>query len=456
MIRKILLFFILTGCFSTPTFSQSLNFSGNSLKVLEEIPEKSTGLEKIYVLYSADGVTASYTSTSGNRINWLKYGNLGGGHAEEAASTQNGNTSVLTTLEGDKGYIVEDGDRRYCFWITDYLPHRLRLQSATPAVDQECGVTVIDVVGSGDPIRYYTINGMQKTLDQDITVEYTTQEWSENLNPPNFEQIEVSKSFECLNNQYRLSPPNYCASSFKITGDRFLKAWEREEIVETSTIQPISVNAQTFAVQHSNVGSDDSSFSEVGRNQIGGDKNEGLGGSAPCEISFQAYVTDGIVHNEWQLTRDPNFEEIDYRFTSQDLDYTFLEEGSHYLRYIGSNADGSCEYVGDTYEVSIGESQLHVPNAFSPNGDGVNDEWKVAYRSLISFRCSIFDRNGHEVCHLTSPDQGWDGKIGGKTVDSGVFYYVIEATGTDGKKYKKSGDINIVKYVGRSGTSSAQ
>lgn len=434
--------------------SQSLSFSGNSLKVLEVTPEKSTGLEKIYVLYSIEGVTASYTSSSGNRINWLQYGNLGGGHAEEVASNQDGNTSTLTSLEGDKGYIVEDGDRRYCFWITDYLPHRLKLQSAAPASDQECGVTIISVTGTGDPIRYFTINGMQKTLDQEISIEYNTQEWKDGSEQGNFYDKEVVKKYESLQSEYRLSPPNYCASTFKITGDKFLKAWNWEESVETVTVSPTSVDARTFAIQqNSGSNADDGSETVAGSNQIGAGDNEGLGGSAPCDISFQAYVTDGVIHNEWQLTRDSEFENIDFRFTTQDLDYTFLEEGSHYVRYIGSNSDGSCEYVSDIYEVTIGESQLKIPNAFSPNGDGVNDEWKVAYRSLQSFQCSIFDRQGHQVCHLTSPEQGWDGKVRGKTVDSGVFFYVIEATGTDGKKYKKSGDINIVKFVGRTATS---
>lgn len=455
MIRKTLLSFCLSAGVFMSAFSQSLNFSGNTLKVLEETPEKSTGLEKIYILYSVQDVTASYTSSSGNRINWLQYGNLGGGHAEEVASTQEGNTSTLSSLEGDKGYIVEDGDRRYCFWITDYLPHRLKLQSAAPAVDQECGVTIINVVGSGDAIKYFTVNGMQKTLNQEITIEYTTQEWQENSNEGNFHDVEVVKKFESFQSEYRLSPPNYCASYFKIKGDKFLKAWNWEESVETSSVSPVSVDARTFAIQHNvNSGEDIDAENPIGSNQIGAGNNEGLGGSAPCDISFQAYVTDGIIHNEWQLTRDPEFENIDFRFTTQDLDYTFLEEGTHYVRYIGSNSDGSCEYVSDIYEVSIGESQLLIPNAFSPNGDGVNDEWKVAYRSLQSFQCSIFDRQGHQVCHLTSPDQGWDGKIRGKTVDSGVFFYVIEAVGTDGKKYKKSGDINIVKFVGRLGTSS--
>lgn len=450
--RNKLLFTILSVAVTVPAFAQSLSFSGNSLRVLEEIPDKSTGLEKIYVLYSVSGVSVSYTSAAGNRITWLRYGNLGGGHAEEVASVQEGATSTLSSLEGDYGYIIEDGDRRYCFWIVDYQAHRLKLTSASPSDELECGLTVIDVVGSGDPIKYFTINGMQKTLDQQIMVEYTTEEWSDAVNPPNFVQQSVSKSFESLQPSFRLSPPNYCTSSFSITGDKFLKAWNWDESVSTVSVKPHSVDARTFALQQND--SDEAASSAGGSNQIGSDDKDGLGGSAPCDISFQAYVTEGVIHNEWQLTRDPSFEQIDYRFTSQDLDYTFLDEGTHYVRYIGSNSDGSCEYVGDIYEISIGESRLLIPNAFSPNGDGVNDLWKVAYRSLVDFNCYIFDRQGHQVCHLSSPDQGWDGKIGGRTVDSGVFYYVIEATGADGKKYKKSGDINVVKYVGRTGSSS--
>lgn len=451
MIRKFFLLTLAILALAPGAAAQSLDFSGNSLRVLEDTPDKSTGLEKIYILYSTQGVSVSYTSAEGKKVSWMQYGNLGGGHAEEVASSQQGNVSTLSSLVGDKGYIVDDGDRRYCFWVVDYSAHRLRLTSAQLASEQECGVTILSVQGEGDPIRYYTVNGMQKTLDQGISIAYTTQEWNESSSFPNFADVSSEVSFESLQPEYRLSPPNYCATKFHVSGDRFLKAWNWEESVETPTAQPYSVDARTFATQHSS--SDSSSGDSSGSNQIGSGDNEGLGGSAPCDISFEAYATDGVIHHEWQLTRDPSFDEIDYRFTTQDLDYTFVEEGNHYLRYIGSNADGSCEYVGDVYEVAIGESQLKVPNAFSPNGDGVNDEWKVAYRSLLDFQCSIFDRQGHQVCRLTSPEQGWDGKVGGKTVESGVFFYVIEATGTDGKKYKKSGDINIVKYVGVSGTS---
>lgn len=139
---------------------------------------------------------------------------------------------------------------------------------------------------------------------------------------------------------------------------------------------------------------------------------------------------------------------ITYRFNEQDLEYTFTEEGVTYVRYIGSNSDGSCETYGDTYTISIGASDLKIPNAFSPGDDGINDIWKVAYRSLLDFRCWIFDRNGNQMYHYDKPEGGWDGKYKGKYVKPGVYYYVIQATGADGKKYKKSGDINIIRYKG--------
>ena len=80
--------------------------------------------------------------------------------------------------------------------------------------------------------------------------------------------------------------------------------------------------------------------------------------------------------------------------------------------------------------------------------EGINDEWKISYRSIISFKCWIFNRYGVEMCHFEDPEAGWDGRYGGKLVKPGVYYYVIEAEGADGKKYKLSGDINILNYTG--------
>ncbi|MDE6248419.1 MAG: gliding motility-associated C-terminal domain-containing protein, partial [Paramuribaculum sp.] len=99
------------------------------------------------------------------------------------------------------------------------------------------------------------------------------------------------------------------------------------------------------------------------------------------------------------------------------------------------------------YTIQIGESRLECPNAFSPDAsEGINDEWKVSYKSIVSFECHIFNRYGQLMKHFNDPSQGWDGKYNGKFVPAGVYYYVIKARGSDGKKYDLSGDINIVKY----------
>ncbi|WP_305257394.1 T9SS type B sorting domain-containing protein [uncultured Duncaniella sp.] len=96
--------------------------------------------------------------------------------------------------------------------------------------------------------------------------------------------------------------------------------------------------------------------------------------------------------------------------------------------------------------MAVGASSLKCPNAFSPNGDGINDEWKVSYSGIVGFECSIFDRYGHKMISFSDPSQGWDGRHNGKNVPSGAYYYVIKARGADGKDYKLSGDINIVNY----------
>ncbi len=83
--------------------------------------------------------------------------------------------------------------------------------------------------------------------------------------------------------------------------------------------------------------------------------------------------------------------------------------------------------------------------------EGVNDVWKVSYKSIIEFDCHIFNSWGTEIIRLTDPSQGWDGTYKGRLVDPGVYYYVIQARGSDGQRYKLSGDINIIRYKRNSG-----
>lgn len=428
--------------------ASSLEFVGSSRNVIEVTPDRNTGLEMIYVVYDVDGVSARYTVPSGQKATWYKYSNLGGGYAVEITDTeQTGNVSVLPKVEGDMGYIIEVGTDRFYFWVTGYKPHEMILRSVKVSDESDCGSTILNVDGYALPIHYYTINGQQRTLSREITVDYYTLE--ANRDAKMWSQTSASvilESIDAAGNIYLNAPP-LCNTRFTVAGDRFMKQWGSYTQARTDNYITPAVDSFVFAEQASR-GSDD-----MPSNEIGAGDDAGLGGSAPAEITFTAIGTDAVIHNEWQFSSDSEFENLTYRFYEPEISYVFQEEGTTYVRYIGSNADGTCETIGETFTVHIGSSELKIPNAFSPGvSEGVNDIWKVSYRSLIEFECHIFNIHGQEIYSFNDPSGGWDGKHNGKFVKPGVYYYVIQALGSDGRRYKKSGDINILGHTRRAGS----
>lgn len=444
-LRIIRIIIALLAFYAVPAFALEVDFDGNTKEVISIVPEKSTGLEMIYVAYDCSAIREMRVKGVSNVSQVYKYKNLGGGFAEPINFQVTDSEIVIPSPEGDMGYIIEADGRNIAFWIVDYLPHKLSLTSISADPSQDCTNTRIDIQGDGSPIYYYTLDGRQAELSRDISLDYHNLEWDGNNEQ--FIQSISKKTIPHISNPVILSPPLYCNTVITVSGDRFLEKWGIGIKIDSSLIYANGIEVQTSAVQ-TNLPEEDP---DMASNLIKTETN-GMGGSAPADISFKAYVTDAVVHNEWQIASDSEFEYIDYRFNEQNLDYTFNEEGTYFVRFVGSNSDGSCESAGETYTVSIGASDLRIPNAFTPNGDGINDVWRVAYRSLLSFSCTIFDRYGNEIYSFNDPTGGWDGKYKGKTVKPGVYFYVIEAEGADGTKYKKGGDINILKSNRESGT----
>ena len=434
--KKIIFSIAIAMCTYMCVVAQSVKFEGNARQVMEITPEKSTGLNKIYVLYGTGGVSMIYEAINpSSNVKWYKYGSQGGGYADEIAGiVKNGNVTVLNQVIPNSGYIIEEGDNRTYLWVTDYADYELSLVSVEASEQQDCGTISLDVTGNGKDITYTTINGVGKKLSREMILTYNTLEWDNDDNQ--WVQKEVAKEYEGLKNNIREQAP-LCDTEFILTGDRFLKFWGEELAVSSPVCKAHSIDIRTNAEQ-----------SERDIDNEKKDGNEGgLGGSAPAEITFTAYPTDAVAYREWQMSTDSGFETVERSFIDDVYQETFNEEGTFYVRYIAKNSDGTCDAVSDVYTVTIGESLLVCPNAFSPQGSpGVNDEWKVQYKSLISFKCWIYNRWGVQVCELTDASQGWDGKYKGKYVQSGTYYYVIQAVGADGKEYNRKGNINIINY----------
>ena len=127
--------------------------------------------------------------------------------------------------------------------------------------------------------------------------------------------------------------------------------------------------------------------------------------------------------------------------------FTFSESGQTIVElYITENGETDDVPVA-TITVSISNSFLEMPNAFSPNGDGVNDIYKAKanHKSIIEFHAYIFNRWGQKIFDWTDINSGWDGTWNGKQVKDGTYFVLVKAKGADGRKYNIKKDVNILR-----------
>lgn len=88
---------------------------------------------------------------------------------------------------------------------------------------------------------------------------------------------------------------------------------------------------------------------------------------------------------------------------------------------------------------------LDVPNAFTPNGDGINDQVHVQGFGIRTINWQIFNRWGRRVFQTSNFRQGWDGKFKGVIQPQDVYTYVLDIEFVDRKKHRKTGDITLLR-----------
>jgi gliding motility-associated-like protein len=90
-----------------------------------------------------------------------------------------------------------------------------------------------------------------------------------------------------------------------------------------------------------------------------------------------------------------------------------------------------------------GTSKILVPNAFSPNGDGVNDTWIITNLSAYpGASVDVFNRYGQPVFHSENYNKPWDGTFNGSPLPMGTYYYIIDPKNN---KKKIAGSVTIFK-----------
>lgn len=169
-------------------------------------------------------------------------------------------------------------------------------------------------------------------------------------------------------------------------------------------------------------------------------------GPGPFTVHFEAEIPDNVTFYAWEIANDGAFQDIAVTYRELDVDYEFSDTGTYYARFTTYDDKTEVETFSETYSFQVTESLLDIPNVITPNSpSGANQVFKVKYKSLKSFELWIVNRWGNELFHTTDPSKGWDGTQGGKPVPTGTYYYLVKAVGTDGVRYNKKGDLNVLR-----------
>ena len=171
---------------------------------------------------------------------------------------------------------------------------------------------------------------------------------------------------------------------------------------------------------------------------------------APLYVRFTAnasFLDEGATL-EWHFRHQGANGTTNITRYEEDTEYDFTESG---LTEVSLLVRQDYEVVDSAgIRITISESHLEMPNAFSPNGDGINDYYqaKSNYKSIVEFHAYIFNRWGqklYEWTDFTDEKKGWDGTFHGSPAKDGVYFVLVKARGADGIKYDIRRDVNLIR-----------
>ena len=402
--------------------------------------DSPNGVDHVFIFADLNDAEITVTSDA----NWYKY--------EEGDSTLVQSGVDYLYPEDNTGYIVSNGNQRAMFWVLDYSKHKLDLRELIINVDYAniCEFTQLLLDADLPTLSYKTLDGRVRKIDRIATITFNSLAWDG-------EQWQDSLCTEehTIANTLLVGAPLQ-NTAFTLTADQFAKQLNIETdslISETFSAVAVAAHPTTITTIRGTE-AENTKTNEIERPI----ETTQLDGSAPLDILFKANANTPVAHfYQWRIYRGTD---LIVQRTDDEHRYTFDTYGEYRAVLVVSNE--LCQSDSMEINISVALSTLRVPNAFSPNGDGRNDEFRVSYRSIIEFECWIYNRWGRLVYHFTDPAKGWDGTINGRPAAEGAYYYVIRAKGADAESgaeyhkatkrkpasvgvYQLSGDINLIR-----------
>jgi len=435
--KRSIVFVILINLFLSLTAQYSVS-GGSGMPLLEK--DDSENRLKVYLLNGLSGVRISYESSTTDNHQWYRY-QMNANNAVPVPSVQTGNTSYITDVQDGYGYFVglPTHPLTSYVWIIDYsryFPEFFNLEALED--DDKCEYLTIITDVEATPLNYNTPYGFPENLPRTYRLHYETLEWDENSKQ--FFQKEQIVERSGLISEIPIKAP-LCDTYFTLSGDQFAEYFGFPQAIRSDLYQAVAVEA---------IGIPETT-KEHAINELQNTSNA-LGGSAPIEYTFNAYANEPVAGLYfWKISQldstSTNGEmKLIVRYPGKTLRYNFEQDGVYLveLEVIGRNS--VCVNTSQFFNVNIANTVIKIPNAFSPGSSiGVNDELRISFSSVMSFKASIYNKQGNLLFQWNDPTKGWDGRVNGKFVPTGVYYVIVEYKDSSGKSRSMSKAVNILR-----------
>ncbi len=126
---------------------------------------------------------------------------------------------------------------------------------------------------------------------------------------------------------------------------------------------------------------------------------------------------------------------------STDSVFTATGPGIYWLHVVKNKC-----LVGDTLRIGDCPARIWIPSAFTPNGDGLNDELRGKGISIGKFHMEVYSRSGQRLFVSDDIEKGWNGTTNGQLCPADVYSYIVTYETTDtGESRKVSGTFTLVR-----------
>jgi len=435
--KRVLIFLVFINLFSSLTAQYSV--SGGSGFPKREVNDTPNRLE-VYLLNGLSNVRISFNSPDPGTHQWYQY-RESGNNAIPISSVQEGNSSYITDVQDGYGYFVgfpTEGLQHYV-WIIDYsryIPRFFNLKTVK-AADECISLKIIADVETEQLIYYLPDSTDYKELTRIYHLQYDTQLWKED--DRQFILEEKNMEWPGLISDTAVISAPLINTYFTLTGDQFAEYFGIPQAIRSDEYQAIAVEVH-YTVETTKEHADNEMHHA----------EDALGGSAPIEYTFTAYANEPVAaFYHWEISRRDSISgQTNWGTQSYNriFRYNFEEDGFYRVELKVTDPQSICVDTTIFFNVIIDNTVIKIPNAFSPGSSiGVNDELKISFTSVVTFKASVYNRWGNLLFQWSDPTRGWDGRVNGKFVPTGVYYVIVEYKDSTGRNRTMSRAVNVLR-----------